>query len=77
MPARANKIAKLRIHVIDKVTRRTAIAFYPWQDGIALSLLTGEKRLITDKAGYSEYNDRGQPVLDSWLEPQSYMSFNG
>lgn len=77
MPARVNKIARLRLRVIDKATRRTGVAFYPWEGGITFGFYTGEMRLITDKAGYSEYNDRGQPVLDSWMEPIQYLVMNG
>ena len=67
-------VFRARLHIIEKATRRTWLAFWPWENGIALCAMTGSKRLITERAGYSEYNDRGEPVLDSWIEPTQYVT---
>lgn len=59
----------LRIRITEKATRRTAVAIWPWENGIALCFLTGYKQLIyPGRCGYSEYNERNEPVLDSWIE---------
>lgn len=43
---------------------------WPEEDGIRyLCAKTGQRRLVTERGGYSEYNDRGEPVLDSWIKP--------
>jgi hypothetical protein len=62
-------IARLRIRIRDKATRRTYLAFWPWEDGIALCIATGHRVLVTRAPGYAEFNDRGEAVLDSWTEP--------
>ena len=58
-----------RLRVREKKTGRTYIVYWPWPDGICLCAKTGERRFVTDAGGYSEYNDRGEPVLDSWINP--------
>lgn len=63
-------IARCRIRGRDKATHQTWVAFWPWNNGVALCVLTGTTHLITHRAGYSEYNDRGEPVLNSWREPE-------
>ena len=63
----------MRLHIREKTTHRTWQAIWPWQDGIALCWMTGSKHLVTVRAGYTEYNDRGEPVLDSWTEPTAWV----
>lgn len=68
-----NKIARLQLRVKEKATNRTWFQ-YPF-DPLAFNIcyMTGTKRLIAcGRAGYSEYNDRGEPVLDSWIEQPFY-----
>jgi|HubBroStandDraft_2_1064218.scaffolds.fasta_scaffold00132_14 hypothetical protein len=62
--------ARLRIRGRNKTNHKTWIAYWPWEKSFALCILTGTKHLITHRAGYSEYNDRAEPVLDSWCEPE-------
>lgn len=62
------KIARLRLRIIDKATRRTYVASW-FAPGCFICAATGSMRVVDTRAGYSEYNDRGQPVLDSWIEP--------
>jgi hypothetical protein len=59
---------RTRLRCKDKTTHRTWIAHWPIESGIVLCALTGSRRLITLRGGYSEYNDRGEPVLDSWID---------
>lgn len=63
-----------RLRIREKLTHRTWTAHWPWTDGIAFCYRTGSLRLITHRAGYGEYNDRGEPVLDSWREPERFHS---
>lgn len=63
---------RLRIRV--KATRRTFLRYWPPDAASDLCIATGSKRLVINRAGYSEVNDRGEAVLDSWCEPQLYVS---
>ena len=61
---------RICLRVKDKATRRTCIV-YPTDDGVRVTLLTGEYRFVPEwKGGYSEYNDCGEAVLDSWIPSQ-------
>lgn len=61
------KTARLKLRIIEKVSRRTYDAYWPWSDGIALCIATGTMRLVyPGTSGYKEYNDRGEPIPDSW-----------
>lgn len=67
---------RVRLHARDKATRRTCIVDWPPVDNIRMTMMTGEMRPVTNsRGGYSEYNDRGEPVLDSWTVPQRYVTF--
>jgi len=68
---------RLRLRIREKETHRTWLAFWPWtgSPAIALCAKTGSLRLITHRAGYTEYNDRGEPVLYSWREPDALGRF--
>lgn len=67
------KAARIRLRVKEKATNRTYIV-YPHTDGrINIWWQTGRKQIIKYRAGYTEYNDRGEPVLDSWQEPINYI----
>lgn len=68
-----NRVARLRLRVIEKVSRRTYLAIWPWSDGIGFCIATGTRHIISRYAGYREYNDRGEPVPDSWTEPQELV----
>ena len=68
-----NRIARLRIRVREKATHRTWVVDWPPDGGILFCGLTGSKHLVVNHAGYGEYNDRGEPVLDSWIEPTNYF----
>ena len=60
---------RLKLRIMEKATRRTWVAFYPWDNGIALCIATGSIRLIDcGRAGYSEFNDRDEAILDSWIK---------
>lgn len=63
--------ARLKLRIIEKVSRRTYEAYWPWPDGIAICIATGTMQLVQPgTSGYKEFNDRGSPVLDSWtVEP--------
>lgn len=69
------RTATVGLRIMEKATRRTWRAYWPYQDGAALCVLTGHKHIIQNRAGYSETNDRGEPVLDSWVEPTNYISW--
>ena len=59
-----------RIRIIEKGTMRTWIAYPCNHPHFApyLIVATGEKRIIAPgRCGWSEYNDRGSPVLDSFI----------
>ena len=58
---------KTRLRVKDKATGRTGIIQYG--SGFVARITTGEKRFVPPcSSGYKEYNDDGEPVLDSWLD---------
>lgn len=67
------EVAQMKLRIKEKATRRTWMAYWPPIDGVMLCCSTGSKRLIVNRAGFSEYNDDGEPVLDSWLEPVQYV----
>ena len=66
---------RCRFRIRDKKTHRTWVAHWPIEHGIFLCANTGTKVTITARSGYSEYNDRGEPVLDSWIEPMQYVRY--
>jgi hypothetical protein len=68
-------VFRTRLHIRDKATHRTWIANWPIERGVILYAMTGSKCLVTERGGYSEYNDRGEPVLDSWIEPLYYLRY--
>ncbi len=55
------KIARTRIRVVEKITRRTWVAF-GFDDGSFICAVTGVRRVVGARAGYTEFNDRGEPV---------------
>jgi hypothetical protein len=61
-------IARLKCRVREKKTHRTWIVFYPPTNGIRECWQTGHKKLPTGRGDYTEFNDRGEPVLDSWSD---------
>jgi hypothetical protein len=61
---------RLRLRIREKATHRTCILHWPTTFGLWGYYETGRKVLITARAGYAEYNDRGEPVLDSWTKPE-------
>lgn len=62
------KTATVRIRIFEKATHRTYLAHFG--SGGIVCVLTGTKKLVQYAPGYSEYNDRGEPVLDSWVVPE-------
>ena len=65
---------RLKLRIIEKATRRTYVAYYPWfAGGIALCMATGWYGLINNRNGYAEYNDRGEPVLDSYTKAERFV----
>lgn len=69
------KTARMRLRITEKDTRRTYRGVYPWDDGIAFCYGTGVMKFIPcGMSGYKEYNERGEPVLDSWIEQPFYVT---
>lgn len=68
-----SRIGRLRIRVREKATHRTYVVHWPPSDNILVWWATGTLRLVLHTPGYGEYNDRGEPVLDSWIEPTNYI----
>ena len=67
---------RMILRVRDKSTHRTYLGRWPAQDGLVICATTGHKRMNV-RAGYTEFNDRGEPVLDSWIEPTQYVIVHG
>jgi hypothetical protein len=62
-----------RIRVIEKTTNRTWM-FYPH---FGLCFATGHMHIIGPGGGYTETNDRGDPVLDSWVKCEWFGMMGG
>lgn len=59
---------RTRLLIKDKRTQRTYV-----KHG-SFCVTTGTRRLVTSwRGGWAEYNDRGEPVLDSWVIPNPYI----
>jgi hypothetical protein len=61
---------KMRLRVREKATHRTWIVVWAPESGVIYCAVTGRKNFCWYRSGYGEYNDRGEPVLDSWWEPE-------
>ena len=70
-------VARVRLRITEKATRRTYIGVYPWDASDTICcIVTGYKRFVTDRSGYSEFNERGEPVLDSWIERRDLVTLS-
>lgn len=67
-----DRIARMRLRIREKATHRTWLLDWSPDSDVLLYCMTGTKRLVLHAPGYSEYNDRGEPVLDSWVEPTNF-----
>lgn len=57
----------------EKATNRTWM-MYGCTNGLRMCIGTGHKVFIAPGSqGYSEFNDRGEPVLDSWIKQELYV----
>lgn len=61
------RTARVILRVIEKKSRITWRAFWPYEKGVAFCMRTGHGVCIpTYREGYSEYNDRGEPIPGSF-----------
>lgn len=57
-----NSVFRVKLRIIEKVSRRTYVAYWPWLDGYSLWFVTGTKDFSFGLGKCREYNDRGELV---------------